>query len=136
MQQYYDDKREAERLIEEAKKPRKPHPLLCGTHHCIVAGLKVHLEHQKGLFFCKDCPHPALEGSWIDVWESHYNPHDYSVGGALVFAVPNDGSSEVMTDIQRPKILFVDGKPAYLINGAGKQSMWTDSFTLFRAIQQ
>ena len=44
MQQYYDDKREAERLIEEAKKPRKPHPLLCGTHHCIVAGLKVHLE--------------------------------------------------------------------------------------------
>ena len=31
MQQYYDDKREAERLIEEAKKPRKPHPLLCGT---------------------------------------------------------------------------------------------------------
>ena len=98
MQQYYDDKREAERLIEEAKKPRKPHPLLCGTHHCIVAGLKVHLEHQKGLFFCKDCPHPALEGSWIDLWESHYNPHDYSVGGALVFAVPNDGSSEVMND--------------------------------------
>ena len=98
MQQYYDDKRETERLVEEAKKPRKPHPLLCGTHSCIVAGLKVHLEYQKGLFFCKDCPHPALEGSWVDLWESHYNPHDYSVGGALVFAVPNDGSGPVMND--------------------------------------
>ena len=98
MQQYYDDKREAERLLEESKKPRKPHPLLCGTHSCIVAGLKVHLEYQKGLFFCKDCPHPALEGSWVDLWESHYNPHDYNVGGALVFAVPNDGSSKVMND--------------------------------------
>jgi hypothetical protein len=32
--------------------------------------------------------------------------------------------------------LFVDGKPAYLINGAGKDSMWEDSFTLFRAIKQ
>ena len=98
MQQYYDDKREAERLVEEAKKPRKPHSLLCGETHCIVAGLKIHIEHQKGLFFCKDCPHPALEGSWVDLWESHYNPHEFSVGGALVFAVPNDGSDTIMND--------------------------------------
>ena len=89
------------------------------------------------------------------MWHSFYTTgqggYGYSPNGldwTLVSGYPNgegpysrsvnytDGSSEVMTDIQRPKILFVDGKPAYLINGAGKQSMWTDSFTLFRAIQQ
>ena len=96
LQQFYDDERETRRLTAEADKPRKPHPLLCNSESCIVAGLKVHFEDQKGLFFCRDCPHPALEGSWIDVWECHHNTRAYGVGAALVYAVPNDGRAEIM----------------------------------------
>ena len=96
LQQFYDDERETKRLTAEASKPRKPHPLLCNSENCIIAGLKVHFEYGKGLFFCRDCPHPALEGSWLDTWESHYNMHAYSVGAALVYAVPNDGRSEIL----------------------------------------
>ena len=96
MQQFYDDERETRRLTAEAEKPRKPHPLLCDSESCIVAGLKVHFEDQNGLFFCRDCPHPALEGSWIDVWECHHNTRGYGVGAALVYAVPNDGRAAIM----------------------------------------
>ncbi len=96
--EYKKRKAESERQIEEAKKPRKPHPLLCNSHSCIVAGLKVHYEHQRGLFFCRDCPNPALEGSWLDIWECHYNKAGQIAGAPLVFAVPNDGSAAIMND--------------------------------------
>ena len=96
LQQFYDDERETRRLKAEAEKRAKPHPLICNAENCIVAGLKVHFEHQKGMFFCRDCPHPAMEGSWMDAWEAHHNPQMYSVGASLVYAVPNDGRSEIL----------------------------------------
>ena len=56
LQQFYDDERETRRLKAEAEKPRKPHPLLCNAENCIVAGLKVHFEHQKGFFAALPTP--------------------------------------------------------------------------------
>jgi len=71
--------------------------IVCQGGKCFSSRVKVALmgpEH--GLTYCTLCRDPRRQGSHVDVWESHFRPPRYAVVGELVYAVPNDGSSELL----------------------------------------
>ena len=108
---YQKAQKDQEREEAESKLPRKKHnEQFCTNKGCTIKGLKVSLT-QEGLIFCKDCPDPRIEGSYIPVWNSHFNPPTFTVNAALVYAVPNDGSTEVRNpeDVLRRIALVVRG---------------------------
>ena len=104
---YYKKEKEKERIEEERQKPRKKAKRFCDHLGCRAKGLKISLS-ENGIIFCKDCPDPRKEGSYIPTWNSHYNKEKFIANGALVYMVPNDGSSEVVNaeDVLR-RIAFV-----------------------------
>jgi len=104
---YHKKQKEKERLEEEAQKPRKKAKRFCDHLGCRAKGLKISLS-ENGIIFCKDCPDPRKEGSYIPTWNSHYNKEKFIANGALVYMVPNDGRSEVVNaeDVLR-RIAFV-----------------------------
>ena len=92
---FHEKKKEKERVEEEAQKPRKQAKRFCDDLGCRSKGVKVSLS-EGGIIFCKDCPDPRKEGSFIPTWNSHYNDDKFVTNGALVYIVPNDGRSEVV----------------------------------------
>lgn len=92
--QYRKDQEETERIKTENSKPRKAAKSFCDHQGCRTRGFKVSLT-ENGLIFCKDCPDPRIEGSFILTWNCHFNQPTYTANGALVYVVPNDGSTEV-----------------------------------------
>lgn len=109
--QYKKDQEENERIKLENSRPRKLAKSFCDHLGCRTKGFKVSLT-ERGIIFCKDCPDPRIEGSFIPTWNSHFNPPSFTVNGALVYAVPNDGSTEVRNpeDVLRRIALVVRGK--------------------------
>jgi len=109
--QYKKDQEEVERIKMENSRPRKVAKSFCDHQGCRTKGLKVSLT-ESGIIFCKDCPDPRIEGSFIPTWNSHFNPSSFTVNGALVYAVPNDGSTEVRNpeDVLRRIAFVVRGK--------------------------
>jgi hypothetical protein len=93
---------------EEERAPRKHQ---CRYGRCWLTGLKGHLVHRRGLYFCDGCPSPASRGSLVRTVESHWNPSGYQVSGLLAYAVPNDGHGEVLNDVE------VRGHIALMVRG-------------------
>jgi hypothetical protein len=108
--QYRKDKEEKERIKAESEMPRKLAKSFCDHQGCRTMGFKVSMT-DRGIIFCKDCPDPRIEGSFIPTWNCHYNPSEFTVNGALVYAVPNDGSTEVRNpeDVLRRIALVIRG---------------------------
>ena len=70
--------------------------VVCSAGQCFSSRVKVAIEDGQGLLFCKLCRDAREDGSVLDVWEAHFRPPDYSVSAELVYAVPNDASSELL----------------------------------------
>lgn len=84
-------------LAAAASQPRRRIRQSCtGDGECSPAGLQVHLHSPPGsLTFCRDCD-PSDHGSFADAWRSSFSSATFDVVGELVYAVPNDASTELL----------------------------------------
>eukprot|EP00938_MAST-03A_sp_MAST-3A-sp1_P000798 g798.t1 len=49
-----------------------------------------------GLFVCRNCPDPHIQGSWFDIWPSHWIYPNYHIDADLVYSFPNDGTLPIL----------------------------------------
>ena len=49
-----------------------------------------------GLFVCRNCPDPHVQGSWFDIWPSHWIYPNYHIDADLVYSFPNDGTLPIL----------------------------------------
>ena len=83
--------------------------VVCSGGQCFSSRVKVAIENGQGLLFCKLCRDARLDGSVLDVWEAHFRPARYDIAGELVYAVPNDASSDLLNrDDLRGNIALID----------------------------
>ena len=83
--------------------------IVCQAGKCFSSRVKIAMIRGHGLTFCTLCRDARLQGSHVDVWESHFRPPSYAVMGELVYAVPNDGSSEILNEEEvRGNIALID----------------------------
>lgn len=61
-----------------------------------------------GLFVCGSCPDPSIQGSWFDIWPSHWMYPNYHIDADLVYSFPNDGESPILNkDHIRDNVVMV-----------------------------
>lgn len=101
---------ETHKAIEDAK-PRIERSQVCKGDNCFTKGLRLNIQENRGILFCKNCPDPQIEGSWMQTWEAHWRPKGYNVNGILTFAVPNDAHIYIHNDE------FVRGHVALVTRG-------------------
>jgi hypothetical protein len=74
---------------------------------CTELGLRAHIHGGSGtVTFCRDCD-PEVQGSFAGVWRSAFSPSSFDVTGEVVYAVPNDASSDILVPI-RGAIALID----------------------------
>eukprot|EP00937_MAST-01D_sp_MAST-1D-sp2_P003024 g3024.t1 len=83
--------------------------VVCTGGQCFSSRVKVVLENGQGMLFCRLCRDAREEGMYIDVWEAHFRPPDFSVVADLVYAVPNDASSDLLNhEALRGNVALID----------------------------
>jgi hypothetical protein len=61
-----------------------------------------------GLYVCRSCPDPHIQGSWFDIWPSHWIYPNYHIDADLVYSFPNDGSLPILNqDHIRDSVVMV-----------------------------
>jgi hypothetical protein len=95
-----NQERKKQQLAAAAAQPRRPARQKCNAEgECFPLGLQAHVHSPPGsITFCRDCD-PSDHGSFADIWRSAFSKPDFDVVGELVYAVPNDASTELLDAI-------------------------------------
>ena len=52
-----------------------------------------------GLMVCSGCPNPHTQGSWFDIWPSHWSYPDYHIDAQIIYSIPNNGENPIWNDM-------------------------------------
>jgi len=96
-----------------AKRPSRKTSQVCEADgSCRPGGLQVHLHSPPGtLTFCRDCD-ASDHGSFAITWPAAHGQKEHSVVAELVYAVPNDASSELVDAVRGAAVLVDRGAVA------------------------
>lgn len=89
-------------------------PLSCANGLCSAEGgngahrvMKASIT-PSGLMVCNGCPNPHMQGSWFDIWPSHWSYPDYHLDAEIIYSIPNNGADPIWNDMYiRDKVVMV-----------------------------